>query len=57
MSKKWEGGKGDAPRPMTTSRKQFDDNWDRIFKKKDEPKPEDKNQSNDNEDCVLFRFT
>lgn len=26
-------GKGSKPRPIQVDRKQFDDNWDRIFKK------------------------
>jgi hypothetical protein len=29
----WHGGKGSKPRPVD-NRKKFDDNWDRIFKKK-----------------------
>jgi hypothetical protein len=32
----WSGGKGSKPRPIT-DKKQFEDNWDRIFNK---PKPE-----------------
>jgi hypothetical protein len=27
------GGKGDARRPLGVSKKQFNDNWDRIFNK------------------------
>jgi hypothetical protein len=38
MSKSWHGGKGSKPRPIE-DKKQFEDNWDRIFKK---PKPQDK---------------
>lgn len=31
------GGKGSKPRPLSVPRKQFDENWERIFgKKKDE---------------------
>lgn len=29
----WSGGKGSAPRPINKAK--FDDNWDRIFGKKD----------------------
>jgi len=29
-------GKGDSPRPLSVNKKQFDDNWDRIFNKADE---------------------
>jgi len=29
-----DGGKGDAPRPLNIPLKQFNDNWDAIFKKK-----------------------
>lgn len=32
---KWHGGKGSNPRPIR-DRKQFDDNWDKIFSKKSE---------------------
>jgi hypothetical protein len=34
-------GKGSKPRPLSVPQKQFDDNWDNIFKrkaKKKEPK-------------------
>ena len=37
------GGKGSDPRPFT-NRKQFEDNWDKIFGKKD--KKEDKKGEN-----------
>ena len=37
---KWHGGKGSKPRPIS-DRKQFEDNWDKIFGKKEEkPKPD-----------------
>jgi hypothetical protein len=32
------GGKGSKPRPISIPRKQFDDNWERIFGKKNQPK-------------------
>jgi hypothetical protein len=32
---KWHGGKGSNPRPIG-DRKQFEDNWDKIFSKKSE---------------------
>ena len=28
-------GKGDAPRPLSVSQKQFEDNWERIFHSKE----------------------
>ena len=28
-----DGGKGDAPRPLSISIEEFDDAWNRIFKK------------------------
>lgn len=34
MSGKWHGGKGSTPRPIE-NKKKFDENWDRIFKKKE----------------------
>lgn len=43
MSGKWQGGKGSDPRPIT-DRKKFEENWDKIFgKKEDKPKPEKEN--------------
>ncbi len=35
MSGKWQGGKGSDPRPIT-DKKKFDENWDRIFGKKEQ---------------------
>lgn len=29
-------GKGDAPRPMSVKKQDFDSNWDRIFGKKEQ---------------------
>tara|TARA_B110000503_G_scaffold142685_1_gene240349 strand:+ start:1674 stop:1835 length:162 start_codon:yes stop_codon:yes gene_type:complete len=45
MSNSWHGGKGSSPRKIN-DRKQFEDNWDKIFgsgKKTTEeyPKPEE----------------
>lgn len=37
-------GKGSKPRPLSVPRKQFDDNWDRIFGKKKSER--DKEQNN-----------
>jgi len=37
MSGSWHGGKGSSPRPVK-DRKQFDENWDNIFGKKDSEK-------------------
>ncbi len=37
MSNKWHGGKGSKQRPIQ-DRKQFEDNWDKIFGKKDKDK-------------------
>lgn len=38
MSGKWQGGKGSDPRPIA-DRKKFEENWERIFgKKEDKPK-------------------
>lgn len=34
MSNEWHGGKGDKPR-KTNNQKQYADNWDRIFGKKE----------------------
>ena len=35
MTEQWHGGKGSRPRPYGVDKKQFDDNWDRIFGKKE----------------------
>ena len=31
-----DGGKGSSPRPYSVDQKTFSDNWDNIFKKKEE---------------------
>jgi len=48
MSDKWHGGKGSKPRPLS-DRKQFEDNWDKIFGNK-ENKSEEENEINPRED-------
>jgi hypothetical protein len=48
MSDKWHGGKGSKPRPVS-DRKQFEDNWDKIFGNK-ENKPEEEKEVNPRED-------
>ena len=42
----WHGGKGSKPRPYSVDKKKFDDNWDRIFGKKDQ-KDEKKDSTKD----------
>jgi len=37
MSSSWHGGKGDAPR-KGADRKAYEENWERIFGKKDKDK-------------------
>jgi hypothetical protein len=39
------GGKGSKPRPLSIPRKQFDDNWERIFGKKRERNTKQKDSS------------
>ena len=39
MSDKWHGGKGSKRRPE--DRKAYEDNYDKIFRKKDEPRTEE----------------
>ena len=34
-----DGGKGDSQRPLGVPMKEFDNNWDAIFKKKDKLTP------------------
>jgi hypothetical protein len=41
-----DGGKGSTPRPYSVPRKEFENNWDKIFGKKDEQK-DSKNQQED----------
>lgn len=36
--------KGSSPRPYSVDQKTFDSNWDAIFKKKQEPVTENKDQ-------------
>lgn len=31
-----DGGKGSSPRPLSVDKKTFDNNWDNIFKKKED---------------------
>jgi hypothetical protein len=39
-------GKGSRPRPFSVSRKTFESNWDRIFKKKNNNKKQKGSQTN-----------
>lgn len=41
MSSQWAGGKGSARRPMAVDKEVYEDNWDKIFKKKDYNKSEE----------------
>jgi len=36
VTQKWHGGKGSNTRPRKVSKQKFDDNWDRIFGKKED---------------------
>lgn len=38
----WHGGKGSSPRPFSVDKKKFDENWDKIFGKKDKKEEDDK---------------
>ena len=40
---KWEGGKGSEPRPMKVSKQKFEENFEKIFGKK-EPKKSEKTE-------------
>ncbi len=43
-----DGGKGDAPRPFSVPQKEFDKNWDAIFKKQpDKVKDESRTKNDD----------
>lgn len=35
-----DGGKGSRPRPYSVDQKTFDNNWDKIFGKKNQPNPD-----------------
>lgn len=48
----WHGGKGSKPRPFSVDKKKFDDNWDRIFGKKDQEK-EKKDLTNEKKICII----
>jgi hypothetical protein len=41
MNNSWHGGKGSKPRPIE-DKKQFENNWDKIFGKKPEKQDERK---------------
>lgn len=40
-------GKGSAPRPLSVPTAEFDNNWDRIFKKPDPKKIQDAENENE----------
>jgi len=48
-----DGGKGSSPRPFSIDRKTFDDNWDRIFGKKEKLPVNDYQDILSTEECVL----
>lgn len=41
-----DGGKGSSPRPYSVSQKEFTDNWERIFGKKEVPNKGDQRINN-----------
>ena len=48
-------GKGDKRRPREVDKKTFEDNWNRIFKKKKEnPLPFTDSKPNENMFCLLY---
>ena len=50
-------GKGSKPRPFSVTPEEFDNNWDRIFSKKDEKKSSEAdqaNQSSESGELVVF---
>jgi len=47
----WHGGKGSKPRPVE-DRKQFEDNWDKIFRKKPQD-PHNEPKKNPNGICTV----
>lgn len=44
-----DGGKGDTPRPFSVPQKEFDKNWDAIFKKQPDPKVKDESRTKNND--------
>lgn len=42
-----DGGKGDAPRPFSVPQKEFDKNWDAIFKKQPDKVKDESTTKND----------
>jgi hypothetical protein len=49
-----DGGKGSKPRPFSVTQKEFDSNWNKIFKKNVDNTGTDKNEYYDilsTEDC------
>ncbi len=47
MSKS-DGGKGSTPRPFSVDQKKYSENWDRIFKQKEQQKEQEKKPDNAN---------
>lgn len=48
-----DGGKGSSPRPFSVDRKTYEDNWDRIFGKKEKLPVNDYQDILSTEECVL----
>ena len=38
-----DGGKGSSPRPIVVTRKEYNDNWNKTFKQKDNEQSEQSN--------------
>jgi len=48
-----DGGKGSAPRPYSVDQDTFANNWDAIFGRKKQKRPDDYQDILSTEDCVL----
>lgn len=56
MTGQWHGGKGSRPRKQSVDNETFDNNWDRIFGKKDKKPVDDSTLDAYNEERLVSKY-
>ena len=56
MTGQWHGGKGSRPRKQSVDNETFDNNWDRIFGKKDRKPVDDSTLDAYNEERLVSKY-
>lgn len=56
MSGQWHGGKGSRPKPYSVDQQTFDNNWDRIFGKKEKKPVDDSTLDAYNEERLVSKY-